>query len=71
MGFQMFGTSQYGPAAPQPEDAGNIVQNSGNFHLWTCNVPTDLGVGIHDVVVSAMDIHGNKYGQRMVFEVAQ
>jgi hypothetical protein len=71
MGFQMFGTKQYGPAAPQPQDARSIVQNSGNFHLWTCKVPTNLEVGVHDVVVSAMDIHGNRYSQRMVFEVVK
>ncbi len=67
MGFRMFDNEQFGPSIPQPADPSHIMQNS--FHIWTCGVPRDLGLGVHDVVVWTLDIHANSYRQRMVFEV--
>jgi hypothetical protein len=68
-GSRMFAAGQSGPSSSPPADARLIMQNS--FHVWTCGVPRDLGVGVHDVVVRTTDVHGNRYRQRMVFEVVR
>jgi hypothetical protein len=70
MGFEMFGTTISLPGTPpQPIDGGNLMKES--FHVWTCPVPADLSAGVHDVVVSTTDVHGNSYRQRMVFEIVE
>jgi hypothetical protein len=69
MKFNMYGTTNYGPAAPQPEDASNIMINS--YHIWSYGLPSDLAIGKHYADVSTTDMNGNTYSNKIVFEVAE
>lgn len=69
MGFEQYAQTIALPGtAPQPIPAGNIMKES--FHVWTFDVPDDLQAGVHEAVVNTTDVHGNRYQQNLVFEVA-
>lgn len=68
-GFKLWGNESYGPAPPQPLDAWLHTRSS--THTWTCDVPSDLKKGSHQVMVTAKDVHGNVYKETMFFEVVK
>jgi hypothetical protein len=38
-------------------------------HIWIGELPGDLTIGIHKIIVDAKDEYGNEYSQAAIFEV--
>jgi hypothetical protein len=60
------------------------IQNNGNWtlgssaanpgrgvHIWNCDVPADLTVGMHKAIVGAVDSYGRYFEDTLVFEVVK
>ncbi|HSW01664.1 MAG TPA: calcineurin-like phosphoesterase C-terminal domain-containing protein [Sedimentisphaerales bacterium] len=72
-----FGTGNgavYGPGAPAINDAWmrstGVVGQGVSTHLWVCDIPDNLEPGMHTVAVTAVDMYGQIFTDKLVFEVA-
>ncbi|MCG8314696.1 MAG: calcineurin-like phosphoesterase family protein [Pseudomonadales bacterium] len=68
-GFELFNGAGNGPSSPRPSDEWLHTDNSN--HLWSTHIPHDLSAGIHTAKVVAIDKHGNKHKETLVFEVRE
>lgn len=68
-GFELFRGSQFGQADPQSLPEWMLTDQSN--HIWTVNLPTDLGVGTHIVRVRTVDAYGRSFTETKTFEVVE
>ncbi len=71
-----FGTgAAYGPGVPAIADAWmqctGIAGQGVSTHLWVCDVPDNLAPGMHTVTVTAVDMYGQTFMDKLVFEVVE
>jgi hypothetical protein len=66
-GFELFRGARFGTADPQPDAQGRWTQSSP--HLWSIDVPADLGPGAHVARVVTVDAFGQRYSATKTFEI--
>jgi len=66
-GWEAYQGARFGPAAPQPQ--GSVADRSA--HLWRAMIPADTPLGVHPVMVTAVDRHGRESRQTIVIEVRE
>ena len=77
--YQVVGSAgtAFGPGAPAIQALGNwtlgaTAANPGRgSHIWSCDVPADLTVGVHKAVVGTVDSYGRYFEETLHFEVVQ
>jgi hypothetical protein len=66
-GFELFNGSTFGPGDPQPLTELFLTDQSN--HVWKVALPFDLEEGMHIAKVVTQDHNGNRFEERLVFEV--
>ena len=80
-GYKLYATS-YTDGATYGAVGTPWIQTNGNWtlgstadlpgrgsHIWSCDVPSDLTVGMHKAVVGTVDTYGRYFEDTLVFEV--
>jgi len=50
---------------------GNWTNENQSTHIWVCDIPDDLAIGTHKVIVTTMDIYGRGWSESLIFEVTE
>lgn len=66
-GFEVWQGTRFGPQPPQHMPAWSLAVSSP--HLWRLAMPSDLPAGAHVAEVTATDVWGREWTERIAFEV--